>query len=167
MAVKLNQPLASVEIDHAKVVSFKVEDNVEAWVKIWVCLYYKDAEGTLIQYVHPQTGEGAFEFKIENANHPLVPGTMLGKCDTCGRWHRLVSGTCLAEGCEGDIKPYDGMTRMVITSSYQGPPLSRRDDTKIALYDFLTTEEVPDPDTWNEEAQGWDSTRLLLDGVEE
>lgn len=133
MPVTLKDPITPPTADTAKVVAFKVEDNVERWIIIWVC------EGALVDGEFVQNEAlPVLEFKIEDGNHPLANGRALRKCVECGRWHGLETA-CLA--CGGDLTPYDGFTRLNMQAP-EGPTMYHA--IKNALYGFLTAEMVPE-----------------------
>jgi len=135
MPVTLQTPLNLDVLDVAKVVSFKVENNVEHWIEIWLGF------GTLVDGVFVEGAAPPAYFKIENGVNPLAPNVSLRKCTSCDLWY-VLEDECPA--CGGDTAPYDGFTRLVETTP-SGDNL--HDAISAALYAFLETEQVPDPDT--------------------
>jgi len=141
MPVELSAPVEPIILHHAKVVAIKVEDNVEQWVKLWVS-YGSMVDGVWAEYVDPNTGltAGATEYHIENGHNPLMHGQGLRKCPSCGLWWTLET-EC---SCGEETEPYDGFTRLASAAPSGG---SLYEVIKLAVYAFLTAEEVPDPIT--------------------
>lgn len=147
MPVKLTHPYQTTTLDVAKVAAIKIEENVahgSRWIEVWAILGRMDGE-KFVQYADPFTGSLAWRYyKIEDGNHPLSPNMGLGKCATCSGWLRgQTSGT--HEGCGGTVAPYDGWTRLTVQI-----PVGRsiREAIALAVYSFLLSEIVPDPETW-------------------
>ena len=148
MPVKLTHPYQSVALDLVKVAAIKVEENPSQgtrWVEVWAVLGRMEGD-VFVQYADPITGEKAWRyFKIEDANHPRLPNVGLGKCSACSAWLRgQVSGQ--HAGCGGAVAPYDGWTRLQ-ASVPAGSNI--REAIARAVYAFLLSEEVPDPDSWD------------------
>lgn len=147
MPVQLSNPKQTVALDRIRIASFKVEDNPyrnQYWIEIW-CVLGRMENGAFVEYLDPNTGAEAVYFKIENGKHPLDNDQGLGRCNACGAWAKTISGNCEADGCSGEIQPYDGFVRLALGT----PPAldTYRNILKDGLYAFLTTEEVPDPVT--------------------
>lgn len=128
------------------------------------------------EWADPKTGERAWYVKLEDAEHPLRPGTSLGKCGTCGSWHAKIGGSCEAvvcdacgakgwtagpcseADCEGTMRPcagsvaaYDGFSRLAGRVNPEGQSCVCETMLKC-MTAFLASELVPDPDTWEERA---------------
>ena len=133
MPVLLSEPVVPPPADTAKVVAFKVEDNVEAWIIIWVCQGSMDGEEFVPNPMLP-----VLEFKIEDGNHPLANGRALRRCPDCDKWHGLET-ECTE--CGAELLPYDGFTRI----AGRPPPDvgTMYECIKSVLYEFLCTEAVP------------------------
>lgn len=148
MPIRLTHPFQTVALDVAKLAAMKIENNPSKgthWLELWVILG-REEEGVFVQYADPRTGDMApFHFKLEHGCHPLT-GLALGRCDTCGAWHPAAAGVCGKDACEGSIQPYDGMARMC--QSVPAGALCMYEAIQKVIYGFLTTEEVPDPTTW-------------------
>jgi hypothetical protein len=147
MPVKLTHPYQTVTLDMAKVAAIKIEENPSVgsrWIEIWAVLGRME-EGVFVQYADPKTGQLAWRyFKIEDGRHPLLVNVGLGKCATCSQWLRgQTSGQ--HEGCGGTVAPYDGWERL---SAQLPVGANIREAIARAVYGFLLTEVVPDPDTW-------------------
>jgi len=132
MPVPLKNPIVPPPADTAKVAAFKVEDNVEQWIIIWVCEGTMDGDEFVPNPMCPP-----LEFKIEDGNHPLDNGRSLRKCPECGKWYGLET-VCPDDGTE--TVPYDGFMRIAMS-----PPsgMTMYECIKSELYAFLTTESVP------------------------
>jgi hypothetical protein len=150
MSKLLRSPKVSQTLDRVRIASIKIEENPyigQRWVEFWLTigrLTNPADESSFIQHRDPDTGEDVFTYlKIENGMNPLQPGMALGKCGDCGAWAPATSGECA--GCGGTISPYDGWTRLVTLDS---PNDTIRGAIAAIAYGFLTTEEVPDPETW-------------------
>jgi len=144
-----------------QIAALKIENNEAAgqhWIEFW-CVYVKTIDGVRRQFMDPETGEKAKYIKLENAMHPLAPGTGLGQCDTCGTWHQRAGGPCGAgdPACPGMVQYYDGLTRALSCLTADGATIYEA--VRDCCYAFLTSEEVPDPFTWE--------TVTLLDGTQE
>lgn len=122
-------------------VAFKVEDNVEHWLKVWVC-YGTVKDGVWEEYSDPATGNtiAPKEYHVEDGHNPLSHGTSLRKCPACGLWWNLETECSCGEATD----PYDGFTRL---ASVFCEADSLYNVIKDCLYTFLTTELVPNPDT--------------------
>jgi len=142
MPVTLNRTIEPVTLDSAKVVAFKVENNVERWVEVWVA-FGQDVDGAFVEYRDPATGSTVSPayFKVEDGLHPLSPHMSLRKCPACGLWWKL-EAEC---SCGESTVPYDGFTRLASSSPSGGSLYAA---IAVALYAFLTSEIVPDPSTW-------------------
>lgn len=154
MSKLLVTPKASVPLDRVRIASFKPEDNAaqgRRWVEIWAVLgrrQIEDDDTTFQQFVDPETGNDVYQYiKIENAMHPLAPGTMLSKCPDCDTWAQQGAGTpCAEEGCSGSLVAYDGATRW---HGYSKPgAVINYDSYKQLIYEFCMAEMVPHPVTW-------------------
>lgn len=110
---------------------------------MWVVWGYCPGGGEPHQVVHPVTGAAALELKIEDGKHPLANDQALGRCDTCGNWHRFFGSACLGDDCDGTVQPYDGWSRLSAMSPEPG--LGMKDGDLSVLYKFLSAEAVPDP----------------------
>lgn len=142
-AAKLTIP--AMTLDKAKVAAFKVENNQENWIEIWV-IYGADVDGRFVEYQDPATGHTipVTYIKLETGSHPLRPGTALRKCSVCGKWLSL--SLCDEPGCEdASALPYDGFARAAFMETGQNQPYHVM---KSAIYSFVMSEIVPDPDTW-------------------
>jgi len=145
MPVTLHRTIEPVVLDSAKVVAFKVENNVERWVEIWVA-FGQIVEGSFVEHADPVTGirvPPAY-FKIEDGCHPLSPNTALRKCSACGAWCKL---EIACPDCGGATVPYDGFSRLAGTLIAGGSNL--HGTLAAVLYAFLLGESVPDLDTWD------------------
>jgi hypothetical protein len=142
MSIELIVPDNPVILHKAKVAAFKVEDNVEHWIEVWVVVGEVNDEGVFQEWHDPITGatRPALYYKLEMGVHPMRPGQSLRRCPSCGAWHGLE----LVCGCGSPTAPYDGFARACfIETPYNNP----RNVLRYALYSFLTSEEVPHPDT--------------------
>jgi len=153
MLATIINPDPNSPLDKARVAAFKPELNKyqgRLWLEVWVVigkLLDPEDEDSFVEYPVPGTGKAALEFKIEDGVHPLRPGTALGKCRTCGAWHPRTAGVCGDDGCEGTVVMYDGFTRVrQVPEVIEGDCCFSIQADKIL--EFLVTEEVPDPDTW-------------------
>jgi hypothetical protein len=146
--VKLTHPYQSVALDTVKVAAIKIEENQAhgtRWIEVWAVLGRMDGD-VFVQYADPFTGQLAWRyFKIEDGNHPLIANVGLGKCQTCAAWLR---GQASGEhaGCGGTVHPYDGWGRLTAAIPAGA---SIREAIARAVYAFLLSEVVPDPDTWD------------------
>lgn len=151
MSKELIKQENTVTLDRIRIASYKYEDNKyngTQWVEYWCVLGTLSNpidESSFVQYADPVTGKEVYLYvKIENGNHPLQSGTMLGKCDLCQKWVAKINGVCELCG-RGDIIPYDGYTRLM------NEKLSNKEhmeSIKELAYSFLSKEEVPDISTW-------------------
>ena len=130
MPVTLQTPLNLAALDTAKIVSFKVESNVEQWVEAWVGF------GTTVDGVFVEGEVPPAYFKIEKGVNPLAPSQGLCKCPKCDLWYGL-EAECLA--CGGPTVPYDGLARLAPGG------IEQVNERKIER--FLAHESVPDPST--------------------
>lgn len=144
MPVTLNRTIEPVVLDSAKVVAFKVENNLEHWIELWVS-FGQLVGGNFAEYRDPDTGATIppAYLKIEDGHHPLSPDMALRKCAACDLWYRLEL-ECPA--CSGPTAAYDGFSRLVGGSPPPGGNL--HDVISTAIYAFLVGESVPDPDSW-------------------
>jgi len=180
--VELTEPKVSVELPLARIAAFKSELNPfqgQLWMEFWVVygrLLDPEDPMSFQEWADPRSGERAVYFKLEDAMHPLRPGTALGKCDTCGSWHAKTGGACAAvvcdacgakgwtagpcseDGCEGTMQPcagtvapYDGFSRLAGQVDPGGQGCVCETMLKC-MTSFLVAEMVPDPDTWEERA---------------
>jgi len=136
MPVTLNQPTEPVVPDAAKVVAFKVENNVENWIEVWVAFGHT-VEGNFVEHVSISPAY----FKIEDGCNPLAPNVALCSCDNCDTWLGLETE---CPDCGDPTTPYDGFSRLVM-STPSGDNM--HDILSSALYAFLLNESVPDPDS--------------------
>lgn len=136
MPVTLNTTIEPVLPDSAKVVAFKVENNVEHWIEIWV------AFGAIVDehFVEAPTIPPAY-FKIEDGVNPFAANVSLRRCPECELWFGLEEN-CSA--CGGQTDPYDGFSRLVSTTPTGA---NMYEAIEVALYSFLLNESVPNPDT--------------------
>lgn len=143
MPLELNVPAEPTVLRYAKVGAYKVEIMNGNYVILWMCLGTMEGD-VFTEYAGP--GYMPTEIKIEDGNHPLSPGMALRKCSVCGAWCTLET-ECPVDGCGAETVPYDGFTRLA-----SSPPdgSSMYGVNKNALYNFLTTEVVPDLVTWQE-----------------
>jgi hypothetical protein len=131
MPVVLKQAIDPDPLTTAKVVAFKVENNVSHWVEIWIGF------GKLVGGVFVESPTIPPKYvRIENGCHPLSPNTSLRKCAACDLWFGLEK---VCSACGGPTEPYDGFTRLAST-----PPsgTNLHDAIASALYNFLTTEQI-------------------------
>lgn len=137
MPVTLATPLVTEAPDTAKVVAFKVENNVEHWIEVWV------AFGNVVDgnFVECRTCAPLY-LKIENGCNPHASNTSLRKCPECDLWFGLEANCSV---CGGQTDPYDGFSRLAATVTAGG--VSLYDEIASAIYAFLTSESVPNPDT--------------------
>lgn len=158
MSVLLNQPKQTIELPRARVAAIKIEENPyrgQRWIEFYIVLG-RVVGSNFEQFAEPETGSEVYEYiKIENGLHPLRAGMALGKCDVCGTWFAKNNGACTEVDCTGTIQPYDGWTRLALAIITKGRSLFV--EVQDGSYSFLTTEEVPDPDTWE--------MRKLLEGI--
>lgn len=152
MSLLLNQPLNTHPIDRVKIASLKIEENKckgQRWIEFWLVLgRLSDPTNpdSFMQCADPVTGKEARYIKLEHGFHPLAPDEALSKCTICGKWFRLASGPCPAEGCGGTLLAYDGWERAVSMITAGG--VSIFEEIRNLCYQFLISEEVPDPITW-------------------
>lgn len=158
MSVKLKSPKQAVAIDRMRIAKYEIENNPfmgTRWIQLWLVLGRYSTPGdakTFEQYIDPVTGEPAMGVKLETGMHPLRDGTALGKCDACGKWHQKTTGPCdltKTPSCAGTVKPYDGFQRLSETFVQA---------MRTACYQFLTSEEVPDPDDFDKMVKLMDGT---------
>lgn len=151
MPVSLVLPIEPVVLPVAKIGAFKVEEVAGKWIDIWVT-FGVSVSGVFEEYTDAKTGRNVptLDIHVEDGCHPLDPTTSLRKCQDCSVWYKLDT-TC--PNCGKATVPYDGYSRL---AAFEGTG-SFRKHTKDALYEFITTEEVPDPETW--------IVRKLLDGT--
>lgn len=154
MYASLTTPKQTVSINRAKIVALKMENNPflgTRWMDIFV-VYCSETE----QYSEPGTGALAQHYRIESGRNPhaqqiyfgQTPNSSdhaLGLCDVCETWHNKAGGACQEDGCEGTIQPYDGLDRLCGHTPEQG--VCCAEAIFGSLYDFLTNEMVPDPET--------------------
>lgn len=154
MPVVLKRAVEAKVLRHAKAVSFTVEHNIENWVVIYIA-WGELVDGVFVEHRDPVTGVSAtpLKLKIEDGCHPLVEGQALSKCTSCGSWHML-EAECVK--CGAPTAPYDGFTRLASTPPRGATMLEANGN---AIYDFITAELVPDPETGDE--------MLLLDAAAE
>ena len=157
MAVILANPKQSIRLDQARVASIKLEDNAYLgtyWCDVYV-VYGRDVGETWEQYVDPETGAVAQYYRIapgcnpharpaDAGMNPESSGEALGKCGVCGAWQMAASGACSVDGCLGAVQPYDGFERLCERTATKDKAFHA---WKTAIYEFLTTEEAPDPVT--------------------
>lgn len=157
MPVLLTDPLESVPLERIRVAAIKWENNPlkgQQWVEIWLTLVHLVGED-LVQYVDPNTGDEAHYIKVEDGVHPLAPDTALGKCDTCAAWYARTTGECDEIGCEGTVQPHPCYARLCAESIDPTADCVWQSLRK-GVYNWLLSEDVPDPDTW--------VVRKILDG---
>jgi hypothetical protein len=134
MPAKLKKEIAARPSTHAKIAAFKVEIANGEFVELWVA-FGDEVGGRWNEHRNiPPTS-----IKIENGIHPLAPKRALRRCPSCGAWYAL-EAKCAS--CGTSTVAYDGYSRLVTGKV--------RRILKRALYDFLTTETVPDPITGEE-----------------
>lgn len=157
MPVNLIEPKQAAVLDQCRVVNISIENNPhlgQRWIDLYV-VYGRDVDGNWEQHVDPLDAAIAQYYRITPGCNPharpsyhgqaaLGNGPALGRCDACEVWHVIAAGPCSEDGCDGTVQPYDGFSRIVMN-----PPTGATiyDVIKNAVYDFLITEQVPDPVT--------------------
>ena len=163
LIIPLDTPLNTVELTHMRIVSFKPELNPpNFWMEFWLVYGLLQIPGdfdSFREYAHPQTAEKARYVKVEDGNHPLRPGTALGKCDICGKWYSTISGECTEGECIGNIAPYDGYSRLVGVATPDGPACVC-ESMLGCLTNFLCAEIVPDPNDFTQMVKLFPGTPL-------
>jgi len=138
-------------ITHMKVVAFKLEDNVERWIEIWVSYgTYIDDKWQEWYDEDTKVKKEPLHFKIEDGCHPVVSSMSLRKCPTCGKWFSLEQ-ICDVPECGGVATvPYDGYTRLmrehIPTLCAEGKSCLSR--IKERITSFVVKESVPNAMTW-------------------
>lgn len=158
MPVTLVEPKEAVLLDQARIAAIKIENNPYMgtyWIEVFLVygrmvadVWEQHADpnnGAIAQYYRIAPGENPHARPAFSGSDPSGSGSPLGKCDGCGAWDiSKRSGPCSGEGCNGTVHPYDGFQRLAAAAPRGA---SNYDVIKNAVYDFLTTEEVPDPVT--------------------
>jgi len=102
------------------------------------------AETQWEEWAHESSKAAPLFFRIEDGMHPARAGMSLRRCPSCAKWF-TVETECDEPGCSGEpTLPYDGYTRLATGNMAGGADF----DEKVTdtLNEFLTSEEVPDPD---------------------
>ena len=157
MPVSLNEPKEAVVLDQVRVVNIAIENNPylnQFWIDLYVVLG-REVDGQWEQHVDPNDAAIAQYYRIAPGCNPharpshfgqgrLGNGESLGKCDACGVWHDVLGIPCTEDGCDGTVQPYDGFQRLVMAVP---DGATNYEVIKNAVYNFLISEEVPDPVT--------------------
>ncbi len=152
MFIILTEPVQVPDLNRISIANIEIEHNPQrgrAWAEIWCVWGYLEEPGNPMSFVeckHPVTGEDATLFKIEDGHHPIAHDMALGKCPTCGAWHQRISSVCGVDGCDGDVAPYDGFTRVMAEMTADGEDVGTA--VQRIAYTFLLTEVIPDHNTW-------------------
>lgn len=153
MPILLSKSLEPVILARGKIVAIKIEVNQEHWVDVWIS-YGNTIDGVWTEWADEKTGRKIDPtcYHIEDGVHPLSPGASLRRCPDCYKWYGL---ELVCTTCGAGTLPYDGLTRAMSAVTADGATVYAA--IRDVLYDFLLTEELPDPVTGE--------LALLLDGT--
>jgi len=111
--IVLTEPVQVKNLTRIKCQHVRFEANEERgqeWVEVYCEFGFLD-DGTFYAYPLPGTLESVRYFKFENGMHPERPGTALGRCSVCNRWHFAKAGPCEEQGCSGIVEPFPSYNR--------------------------------------------------------